>query len=138
MNKFDATQKCLMIISLCTQLLIFLNYIFIYRTKKVKFIHLIFPALFLILVLSSVSLGLEVKDEENTGQEEDIDIDSKLNGHQRGMYIKIIVFTTILMVGHFTQFFSNKKNKVIHFTTCLFGLIILIFTIGLIDTHSKL
>lgn len=138
LNSLSTSQIALLITSSCIQILILLGYIRSFITKKSTLQVILFPLLFLCLILTSISFGIrpDVKIKNNEGESKEI-YEMKYINIQIFMYIIIIIIFCILILAHY--FIKNLllyKNT-IHFWTVFLICISIILSVGLISIHGN-
>lgn len=138
LNSLSTSQIALLITSSCIQVLILLGYIRSFITKKSTLQVILFPFLFLCLILTSISFGIrpDVKIKNNEGESKEI-YEMKYINMQIFIYtIIIIIFCILILVHYFIKNLLPYKNT-IHFWTVFLICISIILSVGLIFIHGN-
>lgn len=137
LNNLSSSQIALLITSSCIQFLIILGYLRAYITKKPTIQILLFPLLFLCLILTSISFGLRPNTQISTEKEKKTGFKMKYINSQIFLYSIVITILCILILVHF--FIKNllSYKNIIHFWTVFLIFITIILSTGLIYTHGN-
>lgn len=137
LNNLSSSQIALLITSSCIQFLILLGYLRTYINQKSNLQILLFPLIFLCLILTSISFGLRPNSEVIKENEKRTGVTMNYTNTQIYMYSIITVIFCLLILVHFFMKNLLPYKKTIHFWTVFLLFVTIIISSGLIFIHGN-